>query len=141
MKKFLVACLVLGMLASCSSSKNSAAELNNLNGYWLLTVFPRENKPMAELFTMRTPDLQLDVPKRRVSGTSGCNRISGPFTIDGEEFRFGGLATTKMGCPGYDETIYLDALGRTNRFRMNNDQLSLYQDSTLLMTFTKRPNP
>ncbi|HYF32256.1 MAG TPA: META domain-containing protein [Chitinophagaceae bacterium] len=141
MKNIIIALLAASLLFACSSSRNSAAELNNLNGFWSLTVFPAASKTMAELFSMRTPDMQLDVPNRRVSGTTGCNRISGPFTIDGAEFRFGSLATTKMGCPGYDETVFLDALGKVNRFQLNNDQLSLYQDSTLLMTFAKRPNP
>lgn len=142
MKQFLIALLTAELIVSCSSSRNSAAELDSLNGYWVLTVFSQDNKTLAERFTMRTPDMQLDVPNRRVSGTTGCNRLSGPFEIDGEEFKFGNLATTKMGCPGYDEMVYLDAIGKVNRFRLHdNDQLSLYNDSTLLMTFVKKPNP
>lgn len=141
MKYLLVACLAIGLSVSCLSSRNSAAELNNLNGYWVLVVFPDQSKTMAELFSMRTPDMELDVPNRRVSGNTGCNRMTGSFTVDGDEFHFGNLATTKMGCPGYDETVYIDAIGKVNRFRLNNDQLSLYRDSTLLMTFAKKPNP
>ena len=141
MKYALIACVVLGAITACSSSKNSAAELDNLNGYWVLTVFPESTKTLAEVFVMKTPDLQLDVPNRKVSGTTGCNRMTGPFTINGEEFQFGNLATTKMGCPGYDESVYLNAIGKVNRFRLNNDQLSFYSDSALLMTFVKKPNP
>lgn len=137
MKFFLLACLAGTLLLSCSSSRNTPEQLANLNGNWMLTVFPNQGKTFAELFSMKVPDLQLDVPNRKVTGSTGCNRASGAFTIDGEEFKFGNLATTKMGCPGYDEMIYLDALGRVNRFRLNADQLSFYQDSTLLMTFVK----
>jgi heat shock protein HslJ len=137
MKYFLLACLAGALLLSCSSSRNSAEQLNNLNGNWTLTVFPNQGKTFAELFSMKVPDLQLDAPNRKVSGSTGCNRASGEFTVDGEEFKFGNLATTKMGCPGYDETTYLTALGRVNRFRLNADQLSFYQDSTLLMTFVR----
>jgi heat shock protein HslJ len=141
MKYVLMVCIAMALLAACSSSRNSAAELDSLNGYWVLTVFPQGTKTLAEVFVMKMPDLQLDVPNRRVSGSTGCNRMTGPFEIDGQEFRFGNLATTKMGCPGYDESVYLDAIGKVNRFRLNNDQLSLYLDSTLLMTFVKKPNP
>ena len=141
MKYFFVAFTAACLMVYCSSSRNSAAELDNLNGYWVMTLFPAATKAMAEVFTMKTPDLQLDVPNRKVSGTTGCNRITGPFTIDGDEFKFGNLATTRMGCPAYDENIFLDAMGKVNRFRLNNEQLSLYQDSTLLMTFVKKPNP
>jgi heat shock protein HslJ len=76
-----------------------------------------------------------------VSGNAGCNRVSGSFTVNGDEFRFGNLASTKMACPGYDESLYLEALNRVNRFRLNADQLSLFQDSTLLMTFARRNTP
>ena len=141
MKYVLMVCIATSLLAACSSSRNSAAELENLNGYWVLTVFPQATKTLAEIFVMKTPDLQLDVPNRRVSGSTGCNRMTGPFEIDGQKFQFGNLATTKMGCPGYDESVYLEAIGKVNRFRLSNDQLSLYLDSTLLMTFVKKPNP
>jgi heat shock protein HslJ len=137
MKYFLIACFTAAMLASCSSSRN-AAQLSELAGDWQLTVFPNATKPFAEFFTMKMPELQLSSTDRRVAGNTGCNRITGSFAINGEEFRFNNFATTKMGCPGYDENIYLDALNRVNRFRLNADQLSLLQDSTLLMTFVKK---
>ncbi|MGB8192099.1 MAG: META domain-containing protein, partial [Chitinophagaceae bacterium] len=112
MRHFILACTAAFVLLSCSSSKNSAEQLSNLNGNWTLTVFPSQPKAFAEFFNMKTPDLQLDVPNRKVSGSTGCNRIMGGFDLNGEEFRFGNLATTKMGCPGYDENIYMDALNR-----------------------------
>lgn len=136
MKYLLVACLSLIMLYSCSSSR-STSQMNSLAGNWRLTVFPNATKPFAEFFTTKMPELEF--AGDRVSGNTGCNRITGSFSLDGEAFRFGNLATTKMGCPGYDENIYLDALNMTNRFMLNADQLSLYRDSTLLMTFVKAP--
>ena len=141
MKYILVLYTAAFLFLSCSSSRKTSAKLDGLNGYWVMTLFPAATKAMAEVFTMKTPDMQLDVPNRKISGTSGCNRITGPFTVNGEEFKFGNLAMTKMGCPGYDENIFMDAMGKVNRYRLNNDQLSLYQDSTLLMTFAKKPNP
>lgn len=136
MKYLLMTCLVISMLYSCSSSRNST-QLTDLAGNWRLTVFPNATKPFAEFFTMKTPELEFN--GQRVTGNTGCNRISGSFDVDGEGFKFGNLATTKMGCPGYDENVYLDALNMTNRFRLNADQLSLFKDSTLLMTFVKAP--
>jgi heat shock protein HslJ len=138
MKFLITACLSIYMLLSCSSSRN-AAKVESLAGNWALTVFPYATKTFAELFSMKTPELQFTAPDRRVTGNTGCNRVTGSFSVNGDEFKFNSLATTKMGCPGYDETIYLDALNRVNRFRLNADQLSLFQDSTLLMTFVKKP--
>jgi heat shock protein HslJ len=139
--KYLLAIMFAAMLGSCSSSRNSSADLNNLGGDWVLTVFPYATKAFAELFTARVPDLQLEVPGRKVTGNTGCNRMFGAFSVDGGEFHFNNLGSTRMACPGYDETIYMNALGRVNRFTVNNDQLSFYQDSTLVMTFTKKTGP
>jgi putative lipoprotein len=34
----------------------------------------------------------------RVSGSGGCNRLMGGFTLDGKTLRFSPLASTKMAC-------------------------------------------
>ena len=142
MKQFIFACLFVciagALLVACSSSRNTSAQLQNLNGNWELTVFPNESKTFTELFTMKRPELELNSNTMRVSGSTGCNRTMGGFTLNGEEFRFTNMASTKMGCPGYDESIFLNALNRVNRFRLNGDQLSLLQDSILLMTFARK---
>lgn len=33
-----------------------------------------------------------------MSGSTGCNNVNGPFTVDGDTVSFGALATTKMAC-------------------------------------------
>jgi len=138
MKQFILVFLTGVVMMACSSSRNTAAQLQSLNGNWELTVFPNESKSFTEMFTMKKPELELNSTTMRVSGSTGCNRTMGGFSVNGEEFTFTNMATTKMGCPGYDESIFLNALNRVNRFRLNGDQLSLLQDSTLLMTFAKK---
>lgn len=139
--KYVLICLLAVTLGSCSSSRNSSADLNQLSGDWVLTVFPYETKALAEVFTARIPELQLEVPGRKVTGNTGCNRMFGSFTVNGSEFHFGNLGSTKMACPGYDETIYVNALNRVNRYGVNNDLLTFYQDSAVVMTFAKKANP
>lgn len=34
-----------------------------------------------------------------VTGTTGCNQLNGPYTVDGDTVDIGPLATTKMACP------------------------------------------
>lgn len=64
----------------------------------------------------------------RVSGTDGCNRINGPYTLNGERLTFGALATTRMACPGADEIgrRFAGALTGTSRFRIAAGRLELY---------------
>ncbi len=42
--------------------------------------------------------LTFDGANQRVSGTGGCNRFMGGYTIDGTTVTFGGLATTRRAC-------------------------------------------
>src|SRR5690242_13082597 len=40
----------------------------------------------------------------RVSGSDGCNRLTGPYSVNGSNgLAFGPLAGTRMACPGTDE--------------------------------------
>lgn len=43
--------------------------------------------------------IEMSFEAARVSGRSGCNRFSGPFTQTGTTVSFGALAGTRMMCP------------------------------------------
>lgn len=63
-----------------------------------------------------------------VSGSTGCNRIVGSATIDGDAVRLGQLGTTRMACPEAvmdQESKYLDALGRVAHWRIERGLLFL----------------
>ena len=63
----------------------------------------------------------------KVSGSTGCNRITGSFELTGVNFiKFSPLATTKMACPGNNvEQKFLDALSKVNNWSISNNQLLL----------------
>src|SRR5688572_9762022 len=44
------------------------------------------------------PFLRFAADSGRVSGSTGCNRLAGPYTADGEALRFGALVSTRMAC-------------------------------------------
>lgn len=132
--------IVIGFFLSCTSSKDTA-NANRLNGEWELVGFSSGDKPFAELFTASKPTIQFEAGTRRVSGSTGCNRMTGGYILKGNTLQFAeNLATTKMACPGYDESVFLNALQRTNRYTFRDSQLNLYNDSLLLMTFAKKTN-
>jgi heat shock protein HslJ len=50
---------------------------------------------------------------QHVSGTTGCNRVSGAIALDGSSLRFGPLMSSRRGCPGpvmEQESRFLRAL-------------------------------
>lgn len=141
MKRILpLVCLSL-LLAYCSTHKSTLTDTSNqLEGRWELTLFTPGGKEFAEMAGQRRPELIFRTAEKKVSGTTGCNQLSGSYTVSASSFQFGThMALTKMACPAYDETAFLNALTSINRFVINNDQLQFLQDSTLVMTFSKKP--
>jgi heat shock protein HslJ len=72
------------------------------------------------------PWIQLDPRQKHVTGSGGCNRITGSYQSSDSTLRFGALITTKMACPSLQtETKFLRALAATRRYRINDRMLEL----------------
>ncbi|MCZ8184418.1 MAG: META domain-containing protein [Beijerinckiaceae bacterium] len=65
------------------------------------------------------PTLRFDAAGR-VSGSTGCNRFSARFVLDGPLLAISAAATTRMACPKplmMQEAAFLRALGEVTTFR------------------------
>jgi len=66
--------------------------------------------------------IQFDRSSGRVSGSGGCNRVSGSFTRSGITLKIGQLASTRMACPdpvrGANEAQFISALQSTASYRL-----------------------
>jgi putative lipoprotein len=65
----------------------------------------------------------------RVSGSGGCNRISGKAEISGSRISFGPVASTRMACvPAAmdQEAKFLEALGDARKWRIDDRRGKLY---------------
>ncbi|MGJ7526907.1 META domain-containing protein [Variovorax sp. GB1P17] len=73
--------------------------------------------------------LQFDRSSGRVSGSGGCNRVSGSFTRSGITLKIGQLASTRMACAdptrGANEAQFLSALQSTASYRLAPGRLAL----------------
>jgi len=86
----------------------------------------------------RTPYIFLDPNGNRLSGSGGCNRLSGTYQVDKQTVRFGPTALTMMACPkGMDrEKDFMEALGLTRTWKIRGEELELYgEDGKLLARF------
>jgi heat shock protein HslJ len=77
----------------------------------------------------------------KVSGSAGCNRYSGSYTVSGNNITFSSpMASTMMMCEQAvmdQESAYLNALGEVTAFAINGDQLTLSAgDGTQLAVYT-----
>ena len=63
-----------------------------------------------------------------ITGSTGCNRYSGPVTIIGDSFRVGALVTTRRACPPprmSQEQRFTEALAASQRYRLDGTSLLL----------------
>jgi hypothetical protein len=61
-----------------------------------------------------------------VTGSDGCNRISGSAGISGDVITFGPIASTKMACPGVEGTGAVhEALTGEVHWRIDDNVLTL----------------
>lgn len=94
--------------------------------YWKLVELG--GSPVAAVEDRRRePGITFAVDEDRVSGSGGCNRFSGGFTLDGEKLTFAPLAATKMAClnGGEIEGGYLLALAGVAGYRIDGTKLEL----------------
>lgn len=73
--------------------------------------------------------IQFDRSSGRVSGSGGCNRVSGSFTRSGVALKIGQLASTRMACAdptrGANEAQFLSALQSTASYSLAPGRLAL----------------
>ena len=82
----------------------------------------------------RNAQIQFDRSSGRVSGSGGCNRVTGTYERSGSTLRLRQLGATRMACPNeastINETQFFAALQATASYRLQgNSRLSLLDSS------------
>jgi len=106
------------------------------NTYWRLTMLGAAPVVVAE--QQREPSLVFHGEHHRVAGSSGCNRLTGSYAVEGQTLRFTHLAMTKMACAEamQQEQAFLDALDHTAAWKVIGEHLELYDSrGTMLARF------
>jgi heat shock protein HslJ len=67
----------------------------------------------------------------RFTGSTGCNSMGGPYTLDGAALRLGPAVATRMACPrgAAIETAFLAAIERVRAWRITGRTLDLLDDT------------
>lgn len=104
-----------------------------LNDFWTLHSLNGEEVQTDSL--MKTPGLNFNLRKERVSGNSGCNQLTGGIDLQGQEISFDKLASTKMACQGTMEfeTNFLKALDKVKNYEISQGELRLSSKDSVLM--------
>jgi uncharacterized lipoprotein YbaY/heat shock protein HslJ len=93
--------------------------------YWKLVRL--SDAPVRVTEKQREPHLIFANTDLRLSGSGGCNRVTGGFEVDGDTLRLRGMAGTMMACPtGMDqEQRFLQAMTTVERYRIRGSHLEL----------------
>lgn len=107
--------------------------------YWKLMQLG--DKPIASTDQQREANLIFHTDGNRVTGSGGCNRLTGTYMATDRELRFSGVASTQMACiHGMEtETAFLGTLEKVRAWRIVGQQLELTgSDGNTLSRFTAR---
>jgi heat shock protein HslJ len=91
----------------------------------------------------RAPSLRLQEGPEgpRASGSGGCNRFTGSYTLGSDTLVFTPLASTKMACPDMEaESAYFAALEATRGWRLAAGRLELLDEAgATVAVFARTP--
>lgn len=95
------------------------------NRYWKLTKLG--DAPVNAASPKQEPHLIFNSETRRVSGSGGCNRLTGGYELDGNKLKLGQMAGTMMACmQGMDtEKAFLNALKGVAAWKIEGQNLAL----------------
>ena len=70
-------------------------------------------------------------PDGRITGSGGCNRFFGGYTVSGNHIKIGPLASTRKGCPGLIkvEATFFATLQAASSFAQTDTTLILFDAS------------
>ena len=108
-----------------------AAQVNPAleNTYWKLIQLGENTQVLGK--DKQEPHITLRPDQKRMAGTGGCNRLMGAYTLEGEQLKFGQVASTMMACAeGMEqERAFADALQQVARWRIVAGKLELLDGS------------
>jgi len=114
----------------------------SLNGTWVLEEFigvDRSAKTLDQRFPNAKPTVTFENGK--ISGSNGCNNLTGGYVAIGKTIKMGNIATTRMACDGVDENAFNNRFNSIDSYEIINGKLVLYANGVKAMTFGNLKQP
>lgn len=108
---------------------------------WRLTGLPGQD---AKALAALPRPVTVRFERGRVAGTSGCNRLTGSYEVEGDRVTLGPLAGTMMACPEPAMTIeaaFRAAFSGVVRYAVEGERLRLTVEKGAVLTFEAEPPP
>lgn len=142
---YITLCLLMLLFSQCSTSKKSTEadaqgtnthavsakgkSTDSLQGTWKFDYFTMVHTDKKILFPAQFPELTFDTRAKRFSGSSGCNSISGTYSVSGDNMTFNEpMIMTRMACNAMGEKSFIDYLKSVTRYTISGNTLQLITD-------------
>jgi heat shock protein HslJ len=122
-------------LQSCGGGKASAPEFL-FAAVWELEFLADTDQGFQVLFPDITPELTFEQAAGEVVGNSGCNGYQAPYTLKGDEIRFGEPGPSTLRFCGDGENLFRKLMQQVDQWRFTDDgQLELLADGRAVLRF------
>lgn len=126
------------LFVSCVSSRDGSNNSDEpLRGEWQLAAFPYSFVSFAEIFGQYKPSLQF-LSAGRLKGTTGCNEVTGDYSISGDKMLFTRLVKRTAASCRYNEDLFVNALSQATHYRIEDSRMQLLKDTVTIMVFAKK---
>ena len=119
---------------SCSAGNDSTDV--RIHDIWALESIQGVKYSRAEGQELH-PTIEIYLEEERFSGNTGCNNMNGSINVEGDKISFSDITQTKMFCVDVDETIFLTALSKANKYKIEKMRLYLFEDDKEVLVFKK----
>ena len=129
-------CLIGGRVRASNQTSGEQVE----NTHWRLVHL--RDSPIVEASLQREAYLVLNSASRRVTGSGGCNQISGSYKLKRDQLTFGHMSVTMMACARGMETEkdFLAELRRAAKWKIEGPNLELFDaGGTMVARFERGP--
>ncbi|MBJ9984609.1 META domain-containing protein [Acinetobacter sp. S40] len=130
LKKIIITTGIVSALtmAGCATMTNPSTDRNLAmlqNKSWLVTEINGVEYKANPAQTTNIPSLMFD--NSALSGSDGCNRIMGGYTVKGSQIAFTQLAKTQMACLNATDVPekFSNALEQTTSYKVSDKKLEL----------------
>ena len=142
MKRYLLILLLLSLAVSACSAPATRAPADALVGAWKLITYGPASAPVSAVESVEAV-LTFNTDGT-LTGNSGCNGLSGSYTVEGNEITLSPIVSTRMACdPAImeQEAAIHQVLTNTASFRIEGTQLTLTNNDRMLVFTTTTSYP
>jgi heat shock protein HslJ len=118
--------LLIALLVVLAVALPAQQTTSSLNGSWKL-VSASGNIIFKNIPEAQIPQLRFETAENSVTGFTGCNRLSGQFTVEKDQLTLGPIITTKKACENMEIELTVGKfLTNVGFYKVEQDKLYLY---------------